>query len=73
MAWKPEVFVGNDWCRNGLAFATEAEALNSANDLMYRWMNVKEARAVEVEGMPVSHSYIDGELRFLPPPALEVE
>lgn len=49
MSWKPEVFVEGKWSRNGLVFATEAEAAQSARDLMWRWMNVQDHRAVEVD------------------------
>ena len=63
MGWKPEVQTGNDpkWYRNGLTFATEAEAQNSAFDLMMRWTAVADYSAVEVDE-PVTHVYLDGVL-----------
>ena len=57
MGWKPEVFVEGKWSRNGLVFATEAEALASARELMDRWMNVRDARAIEVVGEPATHFF----------------
>jgi len=57
MGWKPEVFVEGKWSRNGVTFATEPEALASARELMDRWMNVKDARAVEVVGEPATHIF----------------
>jgi hypothetical protein len=59
-AWKPEVKVAGKWCRNGLVFATEAEAKESADNLMWRWVNVEESRAVEVDE-PVNYRLVDGE------------
>jgi hypothetical protein len=47
MSFKPEVKVAGQWSQNNLAFATEAEALQSAKDLMFRWMMVTDCRAVE--------------------------
>jgi len=35
-------------------------------DLLERWMNTTETRAVEVVGEPARHIYIDHELRHLP-------
>lgn len=45
-SFKPEVLVGGKWSSNALRFATFEEALNSARDLMGRWMAVEDARAV---------------------------
>lgn len=64
-AWKPEVLVQGKWCRNGLVFATEQEAKDSADDLMDRWFSVDEARAVEVDAV-ATHSYVGRELKPLP-------
>jgi len=57
MGWKPEVFVEGKWARNALVFATEPEALASARELMDRWMNVRDARAIEVVGEPATHFF----------------
>jgi hypothetical protein len=57
MSFKPEVFVENKWSQNGLAFATEQEALDSAKDLMWRWFAVSDARAVPSDE-PVNYSYV---------------
>ena len=46
MSFKPEVKVGS-FAQNNLAFATEAEALYSARDLMARWTLVTDYRAAE--------------------------
>jgi hypothetical protein len=62
MGWKPEVFVENKWSRNGLVFASEQEAKDNAKDLMFRWMNVTDSRAVEVVGEPANYSYADHQL-----------
>jgi hypothetical protein len=64
MAWKPEVLVGGKWGQNGLVFATEAEAKNSAHDLFMRWTTCEDHRAVEVPG-PATHSYHGGVLKHL--------
>jgi len=61
MSWKPEVFVDRKWNRNGLVFATEAEARANASDLMDRWFAVDDSRAVEVDE-PVTHTYTDRRL-----------
>jgi hypothetical protein len=61
MSWKPEARVKNEWCRNGLAFLTEQEALQNARDLMWRWVNVEEVRAVEVLGEPANYHWVEGE------------
>lgn len=61
MSWKPEVLVEGKWSRNGLVFATEQEANDSAYDLMMRWMAVNDHRAVEVDE-PVNYSYVGRKL-----------
>ena len=58
MNWKPEVKVSGKWERNGLVFATRAEAESNAKDLMWRWMLVEDSRAVE-SGEPVNYTYVD--------------
>lgn len=65
MSWKPEVIpMGNNgkWARNGLTFATEEEARDSAADLAMRWTAVLEHRAVEVDE-PVTHTYHQHKLK----------
>lgn len=65
MSWKPEVQIvnnGDKWSRNGLVFATEAEATNSARDLMMRWFAVTDCRAVESDE-PVNYTYHNHELK----------
>ena len=65
MSWKPEVKVMNNngqWSQNNLAFATEAEELESARDLFNRWILVEEFRAVESD-QPVNYAIIDGKLQ----------
>lgn len=44
-SWRPEVFVDGEWCGNGLRFATKAEALASAQELLTRWLLPTDARA----------------------------
>lgn len=63
MAWKPEVFVEGKWSRNGLVFETEEEAKRSASDLMYRWINVQDSRAVEVDDKVNYRLLADGKLK----------
>jgi len=69
--FKPEVFVEGKWCRNALIFATEEEAAQNASDLMYRWVNVQDSRAVEVDEPRVTHTYIDRTLGHTPDPVEE--
>jgi hypothetical protein len=66
MSFKPEVRVVNDshYYRNALVFATEAEALRSARDLMLRWFAVEDCRAVEVDE-EVTHRLVDGNLEYV--------
>jgi hypothetical protein len=51
MSWKPEVQTGTDpkWYGNSVAFATEKEALWSAEDLYHRWTLCTAFRAIESE------------------------
>jgi hypothetical protein len=62
MSFKPEVMVSGEWSQNGLAFATEAEALQSAQDLMFRWMLVTDCRAV-VSDQPVNYEIVDNVMK----------
>lgn len=69
MSWKPQVKTGSDpkWYGNALAFASKAEAEQSAYDLMCRWMAVTDYRAVESTD-PVTHVLtVDGRTIRLPP------
>lgn len=67
MSFKPQVQVGSDpnFYSNALAFATYAEALANARDLMDRWLLVVDCRAVESTD-PVTHTYVDGVLGTVP-------
>lgn len=60
MAWKPEVQTNSTgkWYQNALAFATEAEAKASADELAMRWFAVKEWRAAEYPEVPVTHRLV---------------
>lgn len=61
MAYRPMVNVnGNEWCGNGLVFASEAEALASAKNLMARWMLVTDVR-VDVSNEPVNYKWVGGD------------
>ena len=66
-SFKPEVRTGKDpkWYDNSVRFATEAEALLSAQDLMNRWLLVVECRAVESDD-PVNAQIVDGVFTMLP-------
>ena len=70
MSWKPVVQVGGEskWSENGLRFATHAEALQSAKDLMNRWMLVTACDAHESDD-PVNYTINrrdDGQLVMSP-------
>ena len=77
MSFKPMVQTDSTgkWYGNALAFATEAEALANAQDLMFRWFAVRECCAMPSDE-PVSHTYVNGILRdawpFRAPLAREV-
>jgi hypothetical protein len=63
MSWKPEVFIPleNKWHGNGLVFATEAEAIQNATDLLSRWFVPTKARAVK-STEPVNYRYVNHQL-----------
>jgi hypothetical protein len=60
-SWAPEVFVEGQWSRNGLRFATKAEADANALALMMRWTAVDDSRAAEADE-PVNYCWHDGKL-----------
>jgi len=60
-SWAPEVFVEGKWSRNGLRFATEAEAAERAADLFYRWTSCTDSRATGADE-PVNYRLVNGEL-----------
>lgn len=51
MSYKPEVIAdgSGQWCGNALRFATEQEAQHYVNDLMMRWLSVRDTRIVPSE------------------------
>jgi hypothetical protein len=57
-SFAPEVFVQGAWSRNGLRFATKAEAESNARHLMGRWMMVRDSRATESDE-PVNYRWDD--------------
>lgn len=63
MSFKPEVSTDSSgkFYGNALAFATYAEALQSASELSRRWMLVRDYRAVESDE-PVNYAFVDGKL-----------
>jgi hypothetical protein len=61
MSYAPEIFVENHWTRNGLRFATFAEAEERASDLYSRWTMAAGFRATEADE-PVNYRLVDGEL-----------
>ena len=70
MSWKPVVQVGGEskWSENALRFATHEEALQSAKDLMNRWMLVTACDAHESDD-PVNYTITrrdDGQLVMSP-------
>jgi hypothetical protein len=62
-SWKPEVIAdaSGEWVGNALRFATKEEAYENARDLSYRWILVRDFRAVESDD-PVNYRYIDHRL-----------
>lgn len=66
MSWKPAVQTtpSGAFNTNNLAFATEEEALESARDLMQRWLLVIDYRA-EASDQPVNARLDNGVLQLL--------
>lgn len=64
MSYKPRVLVGNEWATNGLAFKTQEEAQQSADDLMSRWMLVRDCGTVESAEVP-NYEFVNGELKAI--------
>jgi hypothetical protein len=65
-SWKPEVLVNGKWATNGLRFATQFEAFESAVQTRMRWWMVEEVRATESED-PVNYRMTDGKLVAVEP------
>ena len=61
VSWAPEVIADSSgkWYRNALRFATEAEALASANELASRWHMVRSTRAAPAIE-PVNYRFENG-------------
>jgi hypothetical protein len=59
MSYRPMVYVQGEWAGNGLRFATEAEALASAQNLMARWFLVDDVR-VDASEDEVNYAWEDG-------------
>ena len=66
MSFKPEVIADASakWCGNALRLATREEAEANVQDLMMRWLAVRETRVVESDD-PVNYRYVDGRLESL--------
>ena len=64
MSYRPMVLVHGEWAGNALRFATEAEALASAENLMGRWLLVEDFRA-DVSEDPVKHTLVDSVLGYV--------
>jgi len=60
-SWKPEVKVEGKWATNGLRFATEVEAFESAMQTRMRWWMVDDVRATESEDA-VNYQMTEGKL-----------
>jgi hypothetical protein len=60
-SWKPEVKVEGKWSTNGLRFATEVEAYESAMQTRMRWWLVDDVRATESEDA-VNYQMTEGKL-----------
>lgn len=61
MSYRPMVYVHREWAGNGLRFATQEEAEQSASDLAARWFLVEDFRVEESED-PVNYAIVDGRL-----------
>lgn len=61
MSFKPMVSTdgGRSYASNALRFATEAEAIASARELMGRWMLVTDYKAEESTDL-VNYEFVDG-------------
>jgi hypothetical protein len=59
MSYRPMVYVQGEWAGNGLRFATEAEALASAQNLMARWFLVDDVR-VDASDDEVNYAWDKG-------------
>ena len=49
----------DNWSSNACVYATEREALDAGDELMGRWMLVREYRAVTTDD-PVNYRMVDG-------------
>jgi hypothetical protein len=60
-SFKPEVIADNsgEWCGNSLRFATQVEAENYVQDLMWRWTLVRDTRVIIVDD-PVTARWENG-------------
>jgi hypothetical protein len=65
-SWKPEVKVDGSWASNGLRFATQTEAFESAMQTRMRWWMVDDVRATESEDA-VNYRMADGKLTAVEP------
>jgi hypothetical protein len=65
-SWKPEVKVDGSWATNGLRFATQAEAFESAMQTRMRWWVVDDVRATESQD-EVNYQMVDGKLVAVEP------
>jgi hypothetical protein len=61
MSWKPEVKVSGEWSGNQLRFATKKEGETRARQVMWSWLQVDDARAMESDD-PVNYAMVDGKL-----------
>lgn len=69
MSYKVEVRTGVDpkWYTNSVRLATEEEALDYGQDLVYRWTAVMDMRVVESQD-PVNYRWVINVLQPEPPP-----
>lgn len=65
-SWKPEVKVDGSWATNGLRFATQTEAFESAVQIQMRWWAVDDVRATESQD-EVNYQMVDGKLAAVEP------
>jgi len=66
-SYKPEVEVDGKWYDNGYRYCTEAEALDSAQNLYGRWLLTTGCRATPSDDAPLDE-WVDGGNRKLDAP-----
>lgn len=69
-SWKCEVYVQGEWNGNSMVFATREEAEAYGHELLSRWMQPTDSRAVEATG-PATYVFRDGRAQPLVAPPIK--